>query len=383
MGFHDFLERWFPTKQRVGGDTIIIDVPASVYYKELALYTGISLIANAIARSEIKTYLGDQEVKERDYYLLNFAPNVNQSSSQFWHKVMNRLIRDGTALAFEWNGGLFCADSYAVESQSNIMGNVYSGITIDQDVVPQKMKANDVYLFHMNCVSIQAMIDGLYDEYGKMLQGAIQAFRRGNGQKYKLHISGAKAGDDEFNKEFEEVIKKQLQAYMDNDNAVYPEFDGYSLEPGNKDSVKSADDVIKLRKEIFSIVGDALKIPSSLMSGNMTNMTEIAKMFLTFSVDPYGDMIEEVLNKRGGYENWKAGNRYEVDTSTIYHKDLFDVAAAIGTIIGSGVMNVDEMRTRIGEDELNTEWSRQYWMTKNFSKIEDLLMGGGEKESEK
>lgn len=380
MGFYNFFERWFPTRQKIGGDTIIIDVPASVYYKELALYTGISLLANAVARSEIKTYEKNKEVKKEDYYLLNFAPNINQSSSQFWHKVMNKIIRYGQALVVEVNGCLYCADSFSLEVEAPISGNIYSGVTINNLTLDKKFRAEDVYLFHMDQVSVQGMIDGLYEEYGKMLQGAIQAFRRGNGQKYKLHISGAKAGDDDFNKEFEEVIKAQLKAYMDNDNAVYPEFDGYSLVPGDKDATKGADDVIKLRKEIFSIVGDSLKIPQSLMSGNLTNMNEIAKMFLTFAVDPYGDMITEVLTKRGGYASWAEGSFYEMDTSGIYHRDLFDVAAAIAAIIGSGTLNVDEMRKKLGEDELNTDWSRQYWMTKNFSKIEDILEGGEKSE---
>ena len=71
MSFIDFFEKWFPTSQTIGGETVIIDIPASLYYKELALYTGTSLIANAISRSEIKTYVKGDEVQENDNNLYN------------------------------------------------------------------------------------------------------------------------------------------------------------------------------------------------------------------------------------------------------------------------------------------------------------------------
>ena len=61
----NFLERIMPTKEQVGGDAtaIVIDIPAELYYKELAIYTATSLIANAISRSEIKCFVGGKPTK--------------------------------------------------------------------------------------------------------------------------------------------------------------------------------------------------------------------------------------------------------------------------------------------------------------------------------
>ena len=71
----DFLERLFPVKGRVGGDptAIVVDIPAELYYKELAIYTASSLISNAISRSEVRTFRKGLPVKEGDYYLLNVS----------------------------------------------------------------------------------------------------------------------------------------------------------------------------------------------------------------------------------------------------------------------------------------------------------------------
>ena len=64
---NDFLEKLFPVRESYGGkvESVIIDIPAELYYKELAIYTASSLISNAISRSEIKTFQGGKPVKEQ------------------------------------------------------------------------------------------------------------------------------------------------------------------------------------------------------------------------------------------------------------------------------------------------------------------------------
>ena len=97
--YKDFLDwlipvgDWTASGQR--SDTIIIDIPAELYYKDLAVYTATSLISNAISRSEVKTYENFKPVKKDDYYLLNVSPNRNETSSLFWHRVINKMIRHG------------------------------------------------------------------------------------------------------------------------------------------------------------------------------------------------------------------------------------------------------------------------------------------------
>ena len=63
-----------------------------VYYKELAIQTAISLIANAISKCEIKVFEKGKEVKNKTYYELNIQPNKNESSSQMWHKAIEKMV---------------------------------------------------------------------------------------------------------------------------------------------------------------------------------------------------------------------------------------------------------------------------------------------------
>ena len=118
----NFLEKIMPTKQQIGGDAtaVVIDIPAELYYKELAIYTATSLIANAISRSEIKCFVGGKPTKSEDYFLLNVSPNANETSSIFWHKVINKAIREGKALVVDAAGKLYCADSWIREQERPI-----------------------------------------------------------------------------------------------------------------------------------------------------------------------------------------------------------------------------------------------------------------------
>ena len=96
-------------------DNIIEEKVQEIFYKELAIQTAITLIANAIAKCEIKVYEKNHEVKNKLYHTLNIEPNANESSSQFWHKVIEKMIYENESIVVDINNSLYCADSYIVE----------------------------------------------------------------------------------------------------------------------------------------------------------------------------------------------------------------------------------------------------------------------------
>lgn len=373
MLFRDFIEKWFPVRGKIGPDTVTIDVPAELYYKELALHTAVSMISNAVAKSEIKTFIKDKEVQGKDYFLLNISPNPNQNSGEFWRDVIRRTIRDEDgAYVVEYKGNLYCVDHCPIEIQDTINGNTYSNINVNEFTFPKRFHAKDIYYFKMQN-GIGALINGIGEEYGKLMKSSADALKKSNGRKYRLKMENIEAGDEEFQKEFQNYIQKQLETYLSSENAVYPEFAGYELIK-DEQGTKTADDFIKIKKDMFEMVANALHIPLTLMTGNITNMNEIVKVFLTFCIDPIADMIQEVINKRAGFDNWEGGNFYKVDTGKINHRDIFDMAQAADKLLASGNLCIDEIREKIGCEPLNTEWSRQHWMTKDYVKIEDMMV---------
>ncbi len=357
-------------------DTVVGEIKAEIYYKELALYTAITLIANAISKCEIKTYKNNKEVKEQLYYTLNISPNANQNSSQLWHKVIEKMVYDEKALVLDINDKLYCADSFSTDPNP-ILGDKYNGIRIDTLNLNHTFKSKEVLLLKLDDIHLKKLIDGLYEQYGLLLSYAIKSFKKSNSIKYKLKMSNIKAGDEKFNRLFEEVIKKQLKTFLENDNAVYPEFEGYDLQDiSPKNNIKDTSDIRELRKEIFEIVGQTFKIPTSLMLGNITNMNEIVKVFLTFCIDPIADMIsEELTRKVFSFEEWQKGYYIKVDTSTINHIDVLDVAEKVDKLIASGTMCIDEVRGILDLAELDSDFSKTHFITKNYDTMENRLKG--------
>lgn len=371
----NFLEWLFPVDRTVGSDsTVVIDIPAELYYKELAVFTASSLISNAISRSEVKTFKEGKPIKDKDYFLLNVSPNKNETSSLFWHRVINKMIREGEALIVETrDGAIYCADSFARKEERPILGDIYDSVTVGNFTFEKVFTQDDSYMVRLDDVNVRKLIDGMYNQYGTIMSSAASALKQSNGQKYKLHIEGVKAGDEEFNKEFENYIKKQLKTYLESDTAVYPEFDGYKLEPDTSKVNASSTDFVALQKELMSTVASAFHIPESMMTGNITSMKEIIGSFLTFGVDPYADAITEALNKGVGVDNYIKGNYYKVDTGKIQHQNIFDLAVSCMNLISSGVMSIDEVREELDQAPLNTDWSQKHFITKNFEEIERFL----------
>ena len=113
------------------------------------------------------------------------------------------------------------------------------------------------------------------------------------------------------------------------------------------------------------------------MLGNITNMNEIVKVFLTFCIDPIAEMLSEEITRKTypGYLEWSKGNYVKVDTSTINHIDILDVAEKADKLIASGTCCIDEVREIIGFDKLNTKFSQQHFITKNYDTAENRLIG--------
>lgn len=386
MGVSNFLDKIFKGAKVTGsGETIVVDVPASIYYKELAIYTASSYLANAISMAEMRVYNRGKPVKDEDYYLLNVSPNKNENSNYFWHRVIRKMTREEKgALVVELNGSLYCAEDYTVVKERPILGDIYGGVVLPGGLqLNGTFKAEEVYLFRMEDECVQTLINGVYREYGKLLETAARSFKDTNGRKFKFKVNAVKAGDREFEKQFQEIISKNIKAYMENEYATYVEYDGEELEEESVKTVKSSEDFVNIRKDIFEMVGQAFKIPMSMMMGNITNLKDVCDVFLTFGVDPLANTISEVLNKRATVYEYIRGNYYQCYTGRIKHRDLFEAAANAEKLIGSAIVNTDEAREELSLVPLDTPWSKTYYVTNNFREADETrtnVKGGEEDE---
>lgn len=380
MGLFNFREKKVTLEEL---HAILKENLERVAFRELALYIAISYIANTLSKCEFKVYENGEEVKNRLCYLLNVNPNPNENSSQFInHFIENYYYKDKGALLFKHGNHLYCADSFDVDESNPLKEFEYTNITVGTSgQLRRKLRASDVFHLKLDNKRVKALVDAVGIEYGKAIDAAIKCFKRTNGKKYKYIIDQYQAGDPEFKKTYEEVLKSQLEEFIKSEgDAVLPKYDGIDLVEFSTSNPQSSSDIVSIRKEMFEVTAQAFKIPLSMMLGNITNMDEIVKVYLSICIDPLADMIGEELTRKSYTEQeWQNGSYVKVDTSCINHVDIIEVADNVAKLIGSG-FTLDELRNRLGYSLLNTEFSQTRFITKNYEQLDAMTDGqrGGE-----
>ena len=365
----NFLER-----KVLASEIVTQKLPEQLAFKEMAMFIGISYIANAISKCEFKVYEDGQEARNKLYYMLNVSPNPNQNSSQFINKFIERYYYDGSSLIVPHRNHIYCADSFDLDDSNPLVENTFYNVTFGNQQPQKKYRASEVFHVQLDNMKAKYFVDSMYADYGQIIGQALSTFKRTNGAKYKLLLEQYRAGDPAFEKAYKEVIQKQLKSFVENDNAVYPQFKGTDLTEFSSKNPTSTSDIIAMRKEIYEVAAQALKIPLPMMYGNITNMNEIVKVFLSFCIDPLADMIgEEFTRQYFSFDEWKNKCFVKVDTSCINHIDILEVGDKVDKAISSGAASIDEMRERLGMHELGTEFSQAHWMTKNYALAEDML----------
>jgi hypothetical protein len=127
---------------------------------------------------------------------------------------------------------------------------------------------------------------------------------------------------------------------------------------------------------MFEVAAQSYKIPLSMMLGNITNMNEIVKVYLSICIDPLADMIgEEITGHSYSEDEWLNGCYVKVDTSCINHIDMLEVADKVDKLISCGAYSIDEVRHRLDSPLLDTDFSKTHFITKNYEPL-DLLPSG-------
>lgn len=383
----NFLEKIFPLKKtnNIEIDTIYEDMKDELKCKEMAFYIATSYIANTISKCEFKVYKNNKEVHDELYYALNVKSNPNDTASRLKNKLINSLYYEGESLIFQNKNNLYCADSFNT-LYDPLKGNTYTEITLDDCSKTFTKKSKDVFYFNLenekSQPKVRQLINSMYDDYKNLLSYAISAYKSTNSEKYILELSNIQNGDEKFNEEFKTKIKDQLESFINNPRAVYPQFQGYKLNNIIKATQNSnSEDIRNIKKDIMETVAEAFKMPVSMLYGNMTNTKEIISHYLTFTIDPIAKMISQELTANSfSFEEWQEGCYIKVDTTSINHLDIFEIADKVEKTISTGLYCIDEIRDKLDEPKLNNDFSKKHFITKNYASIDDYLneLKGGE-----
>lgn len=347
----------------------------NVYIRELAFWTCVNKIANALSKCEFRTYFEHESVKKSEYYLWNVEPNRNQNASAFLTKLIGTLYLKNEALVIESSGQLFVADDFQ-KTVYALYDYQFTGVVVDNFTFGKTFYQSEVLYFQLNSVHMRNLVNLLYSSYNDLMQYAANAYKKSRGSRGILNIDAQAQHEDDFSDTLQELMTNYFKKFFESENAVLPLYDGYKYEElqSKTYSSESTRDIKALTDDIFDFTARAFSFPPSLAKGDVQDTGKATDELLTFCIDPLARMLEKEINrKRNGQAALLKGTYLRIDTTTVKHIDIFDIATPVDKLISSGAFCVNDIRRLIGESQINEEWADQHFITKNYSTIQDLL----------
>ena len=342
--------------------------------RNLCFWICANMVANALGRCEFRTFRAHEEVQEREYYLWNVSPNVNQNSSAFLHKLVARLYETNEALVVEalprdGMPSLVVADSWQEPEDWPSRQREYRGVQVGDYSYQYPLWENQVLHLQLNHCNMRPVLNGLYQSYVRLVQAAMKAYEWSHGQHWKVHVNQIAKGTDDFAKTFADMIREQVAPFLNSNGAILPEFDGYAYENlGNAGSREDSRDIRNMIEDIFDFTARGFLIPAVLVNGSVEGTADANTRFLTNCIDPLADQLQEEINrKRYTYDEWKRGDYLRVDTSSIIHFDMFANAANVEKLVGSGAYTINDVRRAANQSILTEPWANEHFMTLNIS----------------
>lgn len=385
MGLISWISKWLGGSVPLSGDELeraIEQYSSEVHIREVAFWSTVNIIANSISKCEFKTYYRGKETKGSEYYLWNVEPNQNQNSSVFLHKLIAQLYRNNECLVIEQNGQLLVADTF-IRKPYALYEDVFTGVTIEDFTFNRSFAQSEVLYFKLCEKDMKEVTNALYESYSKLIFYTMKAYQKSRGTKGTFNYETLPVAGSDERKFFDELITKKFKTFMDSGDAVIPLGKGQTFtDIGSKTySNESTRDIRALIDDISDFTAKGFGVPPALTRGDVQGVKDVVEQLLTFCIDPLCDMLQEEINrKRVGQAEYLKGTKTVINTNTIKHIDLFDITAAIDKLISSGCFCVNDIRKAIGEELINEPWANQYFMTKNYATVEELLneIKGGE-----
>lgn len=354
--------------------------------RDMSFWICANMIANAVGRCEFRTFRDGKEIREREHYLWNVEPNVNQNSTAFLHKLVAKLLTDGEALVIstrqrEGYDALVVADSWLPSGDYPSRQNEYINVQAGDVSYEKTFREREVLRLKLNHINVKPVLDGLYGAYWRLISAAMKRYEWDKGQHWKVHVDQLASGAEDFTENFTRMIEQQVKTFLDSNSAILPEFDGYAYtNEGGKANVDLADIQAQM-KDVLGFTAKALQIPAVLVDGSIQGTEDAQGRFLAGCIDPICDQLQEEINrKRYGYDRMRAGDYLRVDTSSIRHFDMFANAANVEKLVGSGAFTINDVLRSAGLPTIPEPWADEHYMTKNIAALgaETSALGGAE-----
>ncbi len=363
-------------------DIISVD-GAKLLLSKFAIEKAVGMIANAIAKSEFVVQRKGERVKDELYWRLNIQPNDNETATDFWKTVVRRLLIRQEALVCILNGKYYIVDSYNI-SDVVLRPNSYKNIVISCNgktyQLDKEFAADEILHFRTRGEKKKQYLDKVVSLYDSVLSAYLQLQKISSAPKFRMaadtNISLMEKNENGEKRITREEYKGKIEKILESDDlSVIMLGKGITLEPLKIESQIKSEDIKKMSEEIFTGCAMEHDIPISAFMGTITEKSDATNEFITYAVSPVKEIINDsVRAKIVGQAAFANGDDVWIDVSHFKHVDILDSAANMDKLRSIG-FNLDELRQTIGWEPLDTEFSQERVVTKNYTT--DLEGGEG------
>ena len=381
MAIIDFLDKIFGGKDEVTLKTCSVDESNDIYYKTLIAEASVNLITKTISRAEFQTFENGKETKKLNYYILNVEANKNKSASLFWRETIEKLLKKGEALILLQDNQMFLADSFT-RNEFAFIENTYTNIAIGDYTLSDTKKESEVLYLKDNNSTISNAINGICNDYTKLINSSVKGYQNSKARKGKLKIPTNLPKTLQEEGKLQDHIQTTMADFMDpSKDAVYPETSGFEYtEVAESKGSKSNDSGRETKNfidDVFDFMAISYGIPPSLLKGDTVDTKDAVNNFLTFCINPLAKLITDEINRKMyGYKLYKERTYAKLDTSNIKTVDLKDIANSIDLLNRNGALTIDDILRALGKEPIGGDIGAMRFITRNLEVLDKVAENG-------
>lgn len=367
-------------------DVITVNIQKLALSK-MAIEKAVNMIAHAIAKSEFVVEREDGRVKDHVYWILNVRPNSNETATDFWIEVIKKALIEQECAVCYLGQKLYMIDSFSVDD-TVMMPQTYRDVVISSNgksfKIGRTFTSDEIIHLKLKNEKIKNYLEQILTLYNDTVSVMCAAQKIHNTPKFSLNVETSvpvvrSKNEDGTDKiltidEYKENVKKLLESDA---IEILTNSAGLKIEQFQTGTATKSEDITKMAHEIFLECALAFDIPKAVFLGEITEKADSTNEFITFAISWIKEIIEDSLNaKVVGEKDYLKGECIWIDMSRFKHVDIIESAGNLDKLRAIG-FNFDEILKMAGWHELNTEFSKERVITKNYTN--DL---GGEKKNE-
>ena len=334
------------------------------------------MIAKAIAKSDILIQTESKE-KHKKEYRLNVQPNDNECGTVFWTEVVKQLLTEQEALIIPLSGKYYRATSWS-HTNEVMMKRVYKNVMLscggENLTIFSTFQSDEVIHLRYDNARIRLYLQNVVGQFDKTMDSINAMMQLSSQPRFKLKL-GTNAlsfrekqadGTDKVMTKDQYVLK--IKKLLTSDALeVLTEQENASVEQLQINTAVKAEELAKMALQINNEVANAFDIPEAVFNGNITEKSDATNEFITYAVSPVAEVINDTLTAYvvGEDDYCSKNEKVMVWLARFKHVDIVDSAVNLDKLRGIG-FHLDEIRGMVGYPLLNTEFSTERALTKNY-----------------